>query len=114
MKEGFDIGLEMSGAEVALQSMLECMITGGKIALLGLYPKKPEVDLNTAIFKGLSFKGIYGREMYDTWHKMLAMLESGLDVSAVISHRLPLADFEKGFAALLGGKANKVVLTIAK
>ncbi|MCB1754278.1 MAG: L-threonine 3-dehydrogenase [Gammaproteobacteria bacterium] len=113
MKEGFDIGLEMSGAEIALQSMIDSMITGGKIALLGLYPKKPQVDLNAAIFKGLRFKGIYGREMYDTWHKMLAMLESGLDVSAVISHRLPLADFEQGFAALLSGEANKVVLTIS-
>ncbi len=112
MKEGFDIGLEMSGAEAALESMIDCMITGGKCALLGLYPQKPRVDFNTAIFKGLYFKGIYGREMYDTWHKMLAMLESGLDVSAVISHRLPMVEYVRGFQALLDGEANKVVLDI--
>ena len=112
MKEGFDIGLEMSGSGLALQSMIDAMITGGSIALLGLYPDKPKVDLNTAIFKGLKFKGIYGREMYTTWHKMLAMLESGLDVSAVISHRLPMAEYASGFNALLAAEANKVVLDI--
>ncbi len=110
MKEGFDIGLEMSGAETALQSMIENMITGGSVALLGLFPGRPQVDLNASIFKGLNFKGIYGREMYTTWHKMLAMLESGLDVSAVISHRLPMEEFEQGFSALLTGQANKVIL----
>lgn len=112
LREGFDIGLEMSGAASALDGMINALITGGKIALLGLYPKVPEVDLNSLIFKGLSMKGIYGREMYDTWHKMLAMLETGLDVAPVISHRLPIDDYEKGFEVLLSGEANKVVFNV--
>ncbi len=114
LREGFDIGLEMSGASSALDSMIDTLITGGKIALLGLYPEPPKVDLNSMIFKGLSMKGIYGREMYDTWHKMLAMLETGLDVTPVISHRLAIDDFEEGFDALLSGEANKVVLTVSE
>jgi len=112
MREGFDIGLEMSGAEPALDAMIHAMITGGKIALLGLFADQPRVDLTTAIFKGLTFEGIYGRKMYETWHKMLAMLESGLDVSPVISHRYPFEDFEKGFDAILTGGANKVILSL--
>lgn len=112
LREGFDIGLEMSGAESALDGMMKSLITGGKIALLGLYPKAPVVDLNSLIFKGVTIKGIYGREMYDTWHKMLAMLETGLDVSPVISHRLEIDDYEAGFQALLSGEANKVVFNV--
>jgi threonine 3-dehydrogenase len=112
MREGFDVGLEMSGAEPALDALIGAMITGGKVALLGLFPKRPSLDLNTAIFKGLTFEGIYGRKMYETWHKMLAMLESGLDVSDVISHRLAFADYAQGFEAVARGEANKVVLSL--
>jgi threonine 3-dehydrogenase len=114
MTEGFDVGLEMSGAGPALDAMIHAVIAGAKIALLGLYPRKPEVDLNAAIFKGLTFEGIYGRKMYETWHKMLAMLESGLDVSPVISHRLAFEEFAEGFAALKEGHACKVVLDLGE
>ncbi len=112
MKEGFDVGLEMSGAEGALDAMIHAVICGAKVALLGLYGKKPAVDLNTAIFKGITFEGIYGRKMYETWHKMLAMLETGLDVSPVISHKLAFEDFAEGFAAIREGHACKVVLDL--
>ncbi|MEM1384382.1 MAG: L-threonine 3-dehydrogenase [Pseudomonadota bacterium] len=113
MREGFDVGLEMAGAERALDALIEAMITGGRVALLGLFPGKPRVDLSKAIFKGLDFRGIYGRKMFETWHKMMAMLESGLDVSPVISHQLDFEAFEDGFDALLSGEANKVVLRLA-
>ncbi len=112
MREGFDVGLEMSGAAPALQAMIGNVICGAKVALLGLFPEAPKVDLNTAIFKGLTFEGIYGRKMYDTWHKMLALLESGLDVSPVISHRLPFDRYAEGFAAIEAGTACKVVLSL--
>jgi len=114
MTEGFDVGLEMSGAAPALDAMIHAVIAGEKIALLGLYPKTPVVDLNTAIFKGLTFEGIYGRKMYETWHKMLAMLESELDVSPVISHRLAFEDFASGFQAISAGEACKVVLDLGE
>jgi threonine 3-dehydrogenase len=114
MKEGFDVGLEMSGAGPALDAMIHAVICGAKVALLGLFGKKPEVDLNTAIFKGITFECIYGRKMYETWHKMLAMLESGLDVSPVISHRLAFKDYAKGFEAIAGGHACKVVLDLGE
>ena len=114
MKEGFDVGLEMSGAGPALDSMIHAVICGAKVALLGLFGKKPEVDLNTAIFKGITFEGIYGRKMYETWHKMLAMLETGLDVSPVISHKLAFEDYAKGFEAIRDGQACKVVLDLEK
>ncbi|MEE8455753.1 MAG: L-threonine 3-dehydrogenase [Limibaculum sp.] len=114
MKEGFDVGLEMSGAAPALDAMIHAVICGAKVALLGLFGEKPEVDLNTAIFKGLTFEGIYGRLMYETWHKMLAMLESGLDVSPVISHRLAFEDFAAGFEAIAAGHACKVVLDLGE
>ncbi|MXU63913.1 L-threonine 3-dehydrogenase [Oceanomicrobium pacificus] len=112
MREGFDVGLEMSGAAPALDALIEAMITGGNIALLGLFGKRPEVDLNKAIFKGLSMKGIYGRRMFETWHKMYGMLESGLDVAPVISHTLPFERFADGFEAIGSGAANKVVLDL--
>jgi len=114
MKEGFDVGLEMSGAAPALDAMIHAVICGAKVALLGLFGEKPEVDLNTAIFKGITFEGIYGRLMYETWHKMLAMLESGLDVSPVISHRLAFEDFAAGFEAIAAGHACKVVLDLGE
>jgi threonine 3-dehydrogenase len=114
MKEGFDVGLEMSGAGLALDAMIHAVICGAKVALLGLFGSKPEVDLNAAIFKGITFEGIYGRKMYETWHKMLAMLESGLDVSPVISHRLDFEDFAEGFEAIAEGHACKVVLDLGE
>lgn len=113
MREGFDVGLEMSGSGAALASMVECMNHGGKIALLGLYSEPVSIDLSKAILKGISFKGIYGREMYDTWHKMIAMLSSGLDVNAVITHHLPFESFDEGFTELNEGKACKVVLDLS-
>jgi threonine 3-dehydrogenase len=110
MHEGFDVGLEMSGNPRALRDMIGSMNNGAKVALLGILADEAAIDWNQVIFKGLTLKGIYGREMYETWYKMLAMLQSGLDVSPVITHRLPMADYEKGFAALNAGQACKVVL----
>jgi threonine 3-dehydrogenase len=112
MHEGFDVGLEMSGNPKALRDMIGAMNNGGKVALLGILADEAAIDWNEVIFKGLTLKGIYGREMYETWYKMLAMLQSGLDVSPVITHRLPMAEFETGFAALNAGLACKVVLDI--
>src|SRR3984885_5953117 len=110
MHEGFDVGLEMSGNPKALRGMIGAMNNGGKVALLGILADEAAIDWNEVIFKGLTLKGIYGREMYETWYKMLAMLQSGLDISPVITHRLPMAEYEKGFAALNAGQACKVVL----
>ena len=112
MKEGFDIGLEMSGSASALRDQIAHINHGGKIALLGLFPADPDVPMNQAIFKGVTFKGIYGREMFETWHKMIAMLSSGLDVTDVISHRLPFEEFDDGFRALNAGEACKVILDL--
>ena len=112
MKEGFDVGLEMSGSASALQDMIENLSNGGRIALLGIFHGPVSVDPNKAIFKGLQFKGIYGREMFDTWHKALAMLESGLDISPVLTHRFSFEDFEKGFEVLNKGQASKVILDL--
>ncbi len=111
MKEGFDVGLEMSGVGAALHDMITTMNNGGKIALLGI----PEtdaapIDWNDIVFKGLSLQGIYGRRMFETWYKMLAMLETGLDVSAVITHHFAAEDFEQAFAVVRAGEAGKVVL----
>jgi threonine 3-dehydrogenase len=113
MHEGFDVGLEMSGNPKALRDMIGAMNNGGKLALLGILAEEAAIDWNEVIFKGLTLKGIYGREMYETWYKMLAMLQSGLDVTPVITHHLPMAEFEKGFAALNAGQACKVVLDVA-
>ena len=110
MHEGFDVGLEMSGNPKALRDMIGSMNNGAKVALLGILADEAAIDWNQVIFKGLTLKGIYGREMYETWYKMLAMLQSGLDVTPVITHRLPMAEYEKGFAALNAGQACKVVL----
>ncbi|MCR9138038.1 MAG: L-threonine 3-dehydrogenase [Alphaproteobacteria bacterium] len=112
MKEGFDIGLEMSGAPAALGDMIESANNGAHIGLLGLYHGPITVDLNKAIFKGLQFKGVYGREMFDTWHKGLAMLESGLDITPVITHHFAFEDFQCGFDVLNAGEAGKVVLQL--
>jgi threonine 3-dehydrogenase len=112
MHEGFDVGLEMSGNPRALRDMIGAMNNGAKVALLGILADEAAIDWNEVIFKGLTLKGIYGREMYETWYKMLAMLQSGLDVSPVITHRLAMTDFDTGFAALNAGQACKVVLDI--
>jgi len=111
MKEGFDVGLEMSGSEAALNEMLVSMCHGGRIALLGIPERPTPVDWNLVIFNSLTLTGIYGREMYETWYKMTVMIQSGLDVSPVITHRLSAERFEDGFAALRAGDAAKVVLT---
>ena len=110
MTEGFDVGLEMSGAAPAIASMIEAMNNGGKIALLGIAPDHVSVDWNRVIFKMLHLKGIYGREMYETWYKMIALVQGGLDLTGLITHRLPIDEFEAGFSAMARGKAGKVVL----
>jgi len=110
MTEGFDVGLEMSGAAPAMQQMIARMNNGGKVALLGIAPTEFPVDWNSVIFKMLHIKGIYGREMYETWYKMIALLQSGMDVSGLITHRIVVDDFEAGFAAMLSGNSGKVVM----
>jgi threonine 3-dehydrogenase len=114
MKEGFDVGLEMSGSPAAFRDMVATMCHGGKIAMLGIQPKDTLIDWNTVIFSMLTIKGIYGREMYETWYMMTVMLQSGLDISPVITHRFPYTEFAKGFEALLQGDAAKVVLDWAE
>jgi threonine 3-dehydrogenase len=111
---GFDIGLEMSGNGSAFESMLENMYHGGRIALLGFLPNSTGIRWDQVIFKGLIIKGIYGREIFETWYKMQTMLQSGLDVSPVLTHRFPLSDFRKGFEAMQSGDCGKVVLEIAE
>ena len=110
MTEGFDVGLEMSGAAPAMRDMIDTMNNGGKIALLGIAPTEFAVDWNKIIFKMLNVKGIYGREMYETWYKMIALVQSGLDLSELITHRISIDDYEAGFAAMISGEAGKVVM----
>ncbi|HEY1793683.1 MAG TPA: L-threonine 3-dehydrogenase [Opitutaceae bacterium] len=110
MKEGFDIGLEMSGSPAALNDMIDNMAHGGRIALLGIMPTKAAVDWNKVVFNMLTIRGIYGREMYDTWYKMTALIQSGLDISPVITHRMPYADFAGGFELMRSGKSGKIIL----
>jgi threonine 3-dehydrogenase len=110
MREGFDVGLEMSGSPEAFREMLDNMSHGGKIAILGIPPSEMAIDWNQVIFNMLTIKGVYGREMFETWYKMTVMLESGLDISAVITHRFSWRDYEQGFEVLRSGKAGKVVL----
>ena len=110
MKEGFDIGLEMSGAVSALDQMLAGMRNGGEIALLGLFSRKPELDMSRIIFKGLTLRGIYGRRMYETWYKMAAMVQSGLDLKPLITHRFRYQDFEKAFSVMNTGMSGKIIL----
>lgn len=110
IREGFDVGLEMSGSEIALNTMIDHMIHGGKIALLGLLKSDSRVDWSKIIFNGLIIKGIYGRQMHETWYKMSAMLQGGLDISKIITHRMPVMDFEEGFAAMNSGTSGKVIL----
>ena len=110
---GFDIGLEMSGNAEAFETMLESMHNGGRIALLGIAPGPARIDFDEVVFRGLTIKGIYGREIWETWYKMQTMLESGLDIAPVITHELPFAEYEVGFAAMSSGQSGKVVLDMA-
>jgi threonine 3-dehydrogenase len=110
MTEGFDVGLEMSGNPQAFADMVANMSHGGKIAMLGIPAKDSTMDWRPVIFNMLTIKGIYGREMYETWYKMSVMLDSGLDISPVITHRFPYSEYEQGFAAMVSGNAGKVVL----
>ena len=110
MIEGFDVGLEMSGNSSALNDLIENMCHGGKVSILGIQTKGAEINWETVIFNMLTIKGIYGREMYATWYKMSVMVENGLDISPVITHRLPYQEFQKGFDLMNAGEASKVVL----
>jgi len=110
MKEGFDVGLEMSGNPAAFRDMIENMCHGGKIAMLGIPAGEMAIDWNKVVFNMLTIKGIYGREMYETWYQMTVMLESGLNIAPVITHRLPFTEYEQGFAAMARGECGKVVL----
>lgn len=110
MREGFDIGLEMSGSPAAFRDMIDNMCHGGRIAMLGIPPDQMAIDWNKVVFNMLTIKGIYGREMYETWYMMTVMLQSGLDLKPVITHRFPFAEFEQGFAAMLSGQSGKVIL----
>jgi len=107
---GFDVGLEMSGNPHALNDMLTHMHHGGKVSLLGLLPKTTSINWDDVIFKGLILKGIYGREMYETWYKMTQMLKSGLDISQIITHRINVDDFEDGFKIMESGRCGKVII----
>jgi len=110
MTEGFDVGLEMSGNASAFSDMVDCMFHGGKIAMLGIQGPDTRVDWNKVVFNGLWIKGIYGREMYETWYKVQAMLQSGLDISGVITHQMHYTEFEKGFEIMKSGQSGKVIL----
>ena len=111
MKEGFDVAMEMSGNPAALDSILMNMCHGGKIALLGIMPQNTPVDWNKVVFNGLTIKGIYGREMFETWYKMTSMLQSGLDITPIITHKFHYTEYLKGFEVMRSGKAGKVILS---
>ncbi len=110
MREGFDIGLEMSGNAEAFRSLLKNMNNGGKVAILGIFSEAVAIDWDQVIFKGLFLKGIYGREMYETWYKMASMLQSGLKIDHLITHRFPVENFKEGFEIMRSGKSGKVIL----
>lgn len=110
MTEGFDVGLEMSGVAAAMRQMIELTRHGGKISLLGIPPAEVAIDWNHVIFKGLIIKGIYGREMYETWYKMKAMVQSGLNLAPVITHTFAASDYEKAFETMVSGNCGKVIL----
>jgi threonine 3-dehydrogenase len=113
MVEGFDVGLEMSGVPSALRDMLDVMNHGGKVAMLGIPPADTAIDWTQVIFKGLTIKGIYGREMFETWYKMIALIQGGLDLTPMITHRFDVADYLEGFRTMGSGRSGKVVLTWA-
>jgi threonine 3-dehydrogenase len=110
MTEGFDVGMEMSGIPSAVTAMFEAMNHGGKVAMLGIPPPNMNVDWSKVIFKGLVIKGIYGREMFETWYKMASLVQSGLDLTPIITHEMPVADFQKGFDIMTSGQSGKVIL----
>jgi threonine 3-dehydrogenase len=110
MKEGFDVGLEMSGSPRALNDMIDNMYHGGRIALLGIMPEKAAVDWNKVVFNMLTIRGIYGREMFETWYKMTALIQSGLDITPVITHRFPFTGFQEAFGLMRSGQSGKVIL----
>jgi threonine 3-dehydrogenase len=110
MEEGFDVGMEMSGNPSAFRDMLRTMHHGGKIALLGIPPDETSIDWTEVIFKGLTIKGIYGREMFETWYKMSSMLQSGLNIEPIITHRYPLADYQEAFELMESGQSGKIIL----
>jgi threonine 3-dehydrogenase len=110
MQEGFDVGLEMSGNAAAFREMLRTMHHGGSVAILGIPPGEMAIDWNQVIFKGLTLKGIYGREMFETWYKMASMLQSGLKLEPIITHHFPIQDFKQGFETMGSGKSGKVIL----
>ena len=110
MTEGFDVGLEMSGVPSAFHGMLQNINYGGKIAMLGIPPSNMSIDWDAVVFKGLMIKGIYGREMFETWYKMASMIQSGLDISSIITHHYPIKDFQKAFEIMESGQSGKVIL----
>ncbi|MEC9283438.1 MAG: L-threonine 3-dehydrogenase [Bdellovibrionota bacterium] len=110
MTEGFDVGLEMSGVPSALKQMLDTMNHGGKIAMLGIPPKDMPMDWNQVIFKGLQIKGIYGREMFETWYKMASLIQAGLDITPIVTHRYSINDFQEAFEVMNSGQSGKVIL----
>jgi len=110
MKEGFDVGLEMSGNPKALNDMIDNMAHGGRIALLGIMPGPAAIDWNKVVFNMLRIQGVYGREIYDTWYKMQSLIQRGLDITPIISHRLPYTEFQKGFDLMRSGKSGKIIL----
>ncbi len=110
MHEGFDVGLEMSGNALAFNTMIENMCHGGKIAMLGIQQNDVAIDWDKIVFNMLTIKGVYGREMYETWYKMSVMIDSGMDLSPIITHRLPIEQFQQGFDAMLSGESGKVIL----
>jgi len=114
MTEGFDVGMEMSGNGQAFRDMLGVMNHGGRVAILGIPPNEVSIDWNHVIFKGLMLKGVYGREMFETWYKMVAMLQSGLDVAPVVTHRFPAAQYAEAFEAMRSGQSGKVILDWAR
>jgi threonine 3-dehydrogenase len=111
MTEGFDVGLEMSGSSAALNQMIDNMVMGGRIALLGVHPAEARVDWNKIVFKMLHLKGIYGREMFETWYKMTALVQGGMDITPVITHRLPVGEFQQGFELMGSGRSGKIILS---
>ena len=111
MEEGFDVGMEMSGNPSAFRDMLRTMHHGGNIALLGIPPDETAIDWTQVIFKGLNIKGIYGREMFETWYKMSSMLQSGLNIEPIITHRFPLADYQQAFELMESGQSGKIILS---
>ncbi len=110
MREGFDVGLEMSGNPQAFRDMLATMNNGGRVAILGIPPESAAIDWTQVIFKGLTLKGVYGREMFDTWYKMTSMLQSGLDIAPILTHRMPIDAFQDGFDIMRSGQSGKVIL----